>query len=94
SPGYITDFNPEEDPKEDPEEDPVDYHADGGDDADDESSDDDDDDDDEEEEEEDEDAENLALIDSSVVPTVDPVPSAEDTKSFKTDEFTPTPPSP
>ncbi|GJR44903.1 hypothetical protein Tco_1313006 [Tanacetum coccineum] len=90
SPGYIADFDPEEDP----EEDPADYHADVGDDADDESSDDDDDDDDEEEEEEDEDEENLAPIDSSVVPTVDPVPSAEDTKAFKTDEFTPTPPSP
>ncbi|GKB76303.1 hypothetical protein Tco_0943198, partial [Tanacetum coccineum] len=73
--GYIADFDPEEDLEEDPEEDPADYHADRGDDADDKSSDDDDDDD---EEEEDEDEEHLALVDSSIVPTVDPVPSAED----------------
>ncbi|GKA68913.1 hypothetical protein Tco_0768830, partial [Tanacetum coccineum] len=44
SPGYIADFNPEED-KEDPEEDPADHPIDGGDNDDNESSDDDDDDD-------------------------------------------------
>ncbi|GKF03565.1 hypothetical protein Tco_0030488, partial [Tanacetum coccineum] len=45
SPGYIADFDPEED-KEDPEEDPADHPVDGGDNEDNESSDDDDDDDD------------------------------------------------
>ncbi|GJV22911.1 hypothetical protein Tco_1375606 [Tanacetum coccineum] len=45
SPGYIADFDPEED-EEDPEEDPADHPVDGGDNDDNESSDDDDDDDD------------------------------------------------
>ncbi|GJZ63520.1 putative reverse transcriptase domain-containing protein [Tanacetum coccineum] len=45
SPGYIADFDPEED-EEDPEENPADYPVDGGDNDDNESSDDDDDDDD------------------------------------------------
>ncbi|GJZ79503.1 hypothetical protein Tco_0644340 [Tanacetum coccineum] len=45
SPGYIADFNLEED-EEDPEEDPADHPVDGGDNDDNESSDDDDDDDD------------------------------------------------
>ncbi|GJU92374.1 putative reverse transcriptase domain-containing protein [Tanacetum coccineum] len=44
SPGYIADFDPEED-EEDPEEDPADHPVDGGDNDDNESSDDDDDDD-------------------------------------------------
>ncbi|GKD21997.1 hypothetical protein Tco_1223700, partial [Tanacetum coccineum] len=43
-------------------------------------------DDDEEEEE------NLASVDSSDVPAVNPVSSAEDTEAFKTDESAPTPP--
>ncbi|GKG41829.1 hypothetical protein Tco_0473580, partial [Tanacetum coccineum] len=60
SPGYIADFDPEEDQEEDPEEDHVDYPADRGDDDDDVSSDDDDDDDVEEEE-------HLAPVDSSTV---------------------------
>nr|GEW33775.1 putative reverse transcriptase domain-containing protein [Tanacetum cinerariifolium] len=84
SPGYIADSDLEEGPKEDPTE--------GGDDADDESSDDDDDDVKKDEEEE----EHLASADSSVVPTVDPFPSAEDTEIFETDDeyaFAPTPPS-
>ncbi|GKD65193.1 hypothetical protein Tco_1307301, partial [Tanacetum coccineum] len=67
SPGYITDFDPEED-EEDPEEDPADYPADGGDDDDDDdkSSDDDEDDDDdvEEDEDEEEEEEHPALADS------------------------------
>ncbi|GKB86135.1 hypothetical protein Tco_0958407, partial [Tanacetum coccineum] len=78
SPGYVADFDPEEDPEEDPKEDPV-YE---GDDADDESSDDDDNDDDEEQEsseDDDEEEEHLTLADSSVVPVVDLVSSAEDT---------------
>ncbi|GJW08328.1 hypothetical protein Tco_1570751 [Tanacetum coccineum] len=67
SPGYIADFDPEED-EEDPKEDPTNYPADGGDDDDDKSSDDDDDDDDEEEDEE-----HLAHANSTVVayPAVD-----------------------
>nr|GEV70013.1 hypothetical protein [Tanacetum cinerariifolium] len=86
SPGYITDLNPEEDleedPKDDPEEDPAD-------------------DEDEEEasevEEEEDDEENekhLAPADSFAIPIDDPVPSAEETEPFETDESAPTPPSP
>ncbi|GKE48985.1 hypothetical protein Tco_1480243, partial [Tanacetum coccineum] len=82
SPGYIADSDPKEDLEEDLEEDPVDYPTDGGDDVDDESS----DDDDEEEEEE-----HPAPVDSSIVPIVDHVPSAEDIEAFKTDEAAPTP---
>ncbi|GJZ90461.1 putative reverse transcriptase domain-containing protein, partial [Tanacetum coccineum] len=87
------------DPEEDPEEDHTDYPADGGD-GDDEPSDDDDDDDDEDEEpfeDEDDDVEedeHLAPADSSVIPIVDLVPSAGDTKAFETDESAPTPRSP
>ncbi|GKA79346.1 hypothetical protein Tco_0785942, partial [Tanacetum coccineum] len=76
SPGYIVDFDPEED-KEDPEEDPADYPANEGDNSDDKSSDDDNDDDDVEKDEEDkEEEEFLASADPSVVPTDDPVPSS------------------
>ncbi|GJX80011.1 hypothetical protein Tco_0328160 [Tanacetum coccineum] len=50
SPGYVADFDPEEDLEEDPEEDHADYPADGGDDDDEPSDDDDDDTDDEDEE--------------------------------------------
>ncbi|GKD07464.1 hypothetical protein Tco_1187149, partial [Tanacetum coccineum] len=88
SSGYVSDSDPEEDSEEDPKEDPADYPVDGGDDDDDESS------DDVEENEEDEE-EHLALADSSTIPTVDPIPSAEDTEAFETDESAPTPvPSP
>nr|GFD27553.1 hypothetical protein [Tanacetum cinerariifolium] len=38
--------------------------------------------------------EHLAPTDSFAVPIVDPVPSAEDTDAFETDEFAPTPPPP
>nr|GFC36814.1 hypothetical protein [Tanacetum cinerariifolium] len=69
---YIDDSNLEED-EEDPEEDPVDYPVNGGDNDDNESSNDDDDDDDVEK---DGDEEHLALIDPSVVPIDDPVPSS------------------
>ncbi|GJR01964.1 hypothetical protein Tco_0524948, partial [Tanacetum coccineum] len=92
SPGYIADS----DQKEDPKEDPADYPADGGDDDDDDESSDDDEDDDnddvEEDEENEEEEEHLAPTDLSVIPIVDLVPSAEDTKVFKTDESAPTPP--
>ncbi|GKD34723.1 hypothetical protein Tco_1250232, partial [Tanacetum coccineum] len=79
--GYIADFDPEEDE----EDDPADYPANGGDDEDDESSDDDDDVEGDEEDEEDEE-EHLASTDSFVVPIVDPIPFAEDTDAFETDE--------
>nr|GEV31359.1 putative reverse transcriptase domain-containing protein [Tanacetum cinerariifolium] len=96
SPGYIADFDLEEDPKEDP----ADYLADRGDKEEEEEEsfgDDDDDknvkevfeDDDEEEEEK-----HLASANSFNVHVVDLVPSAEDAKAFETDEFAPTPPSP
>ncbi|GKC15706.1 hypothetical protein Tco_1012488 [Tanacetum coccineum] len=95
--GYVADSNPEEDPGEDH----ADYPADGGD-GDDESSDNDDDDDaddkdeeaSEDEDDDKEEEEHLAPADSSVVPVVDPVPSAGDTEAFETDESAPTPPSP
>ncbi|GJR15662.1 hypothetical protein Tco_0798314 [Tanacetum coccineum] len=72
--GYIADSDPEED-KEDPEEDPADRVDD------DESSNDDDDDDDDVEEDEEEEEDHLAPTDSTAVvfPTVDHVPSAEET---------------
>ncbi|GKB51183.1 hypothetical protein Tco_0901936, partial [Tanacetum coccineum] len=89
----------EEDQEEDPKEDPADYPSDEGDndddDDDDDSSDDDDDDDVEEDEEEEEEEEHLAPVDSFVVPTKEPVPSAEDTEAFETNKSAPTPvPSP
>ncbi|GJR43572.1 putative reverse transcriptase domain-containing protein [Tanacetum coccineum] len=83
SPGYVADSDPSE---EDPEEDPAEYPTDGG-----------DDDDDEEEEEafeDKEEEEHLAPADSTTLPAFDPVPLAEDTEAFETDESTPTPPSP
>ncbi|GJS40954.1 hypothetical protein Tco_0565997 [Tanacetum coccineum] len=93
SPGYVPDSDPEEDPEEDSEE-HADYPADGGD-GDDEPSGDDSDDDDEEpfedEEDDEEEEEHLAPADSSVIPVVDPVPSAGDTEAFETDESAPTP---
>ncbi|GKE44640.1 hypothetical protein Tco_1471924 [Tanacetum coccineum] len=73
----------EEDDDKDPEEDPSEEHKP-------EDKDDDNGTDDEDEEEE----EHLALTDSFVVPVVDPVPSAGDTKAFETDESAPTPGSP
>ncbi|GJX90669.1 hypothetical protein Tco_0343995 [Tanacetum coccineum] len=69
SPGYIADFDPEED-----EKDPADHSVDGGDNDDNESSDDDDDDDDDVVKDEEE--EHLALADPSVVLIYDLVPSS------------------
>ncbi|GJW70343.1 hypothetical protein Tco_0127260 [Tanacetum coccineum] len=94
SPGYVADSDLEEDS----EEDHADYLADGGDDDIDPSDDDDDDDDigdeDEEpfevEEDDEEEKDHLALTDSPAAPVIDPVPSAEDTEAFKTDEAAPT----
>ncbi|GJV17140.1 hypothetical protein Tco_1362463 [Tanacetum coccineum] len=94
SPGYVADSDLEEDS----EEDHADYLADGGDDDNDPSDDDDDDDDigdeDEEpfevEEDDEEEKDHLALTDSPAAPVIDPVPSAEDTEAFETDEAAPT----
>ncbi|GKE27762.1 hypothetical protein Tco_1443146 [Tanacetum coccineum] len=96
SPPHIADADPEE-LEEDPDEDLVDYPVDGGDDDEEPSRDDADDVDEEEaseEEDDEEEEEHLALADSFDVPTVDPVPSAEDTKTLKIGESAPTPPSP
>nr|GEX25319.1 hypothetical protein [Tanacetum cinerariifolium] len=100
SPGYMADSDLDEDPEEDPKDDHADYLADGGN-GDDEPSDDDNDATDEEDEEpfedeedDEEEEEHLALADSSVVPIVDPIPSAGDTEAFKTNESVPTPRSP
>ncbi|GJX02140.1 putative reverse transcriptase domain-containing protein [Tanacetum coccineum] len=98
SPGYVADSDPlEEDPKEDPEEDPAEYLADGGDDDDEEeesSGDDDDEEEDEASEENEEEEEHLASADSTTLPAIDHVPSAEDIEEFETDESAPTPPPP
>ncbi|GKB97412.1 hypothetical protein Tco_0983549 [Tanacetum coccineum] len=103
SPGYVADSYPEEDLEEDPEEDPkedhVDYPTNGGDDDDEPSDDDDDDTDDEDEdpfddEDDDEEEEHLAPVDSFVIPVVNHVLSAGDTKAFEIDESAPTPRSP
>ncbi|GKE98284.1 hypothetical protein Tco_0021635, partial [Tanacetum coccineum] len=89
SPGYVDDSDPEENP----EEDPADYLVDEGEEE--ESFRDDADDEDEEEtSEDDDDEEHLALVDSSAIPVVDPVPSAEDTEAFEMDESAPTPRAP
>ncbi|GJT02399.1 reverse transcriptase domain-containing protein [Tanacetum coccineum] len=78
APGYIVDSDSmEDDDDEDPEEDPNEKH---------EPEDDDDDND-----TDDEDEEHLAPADSSLVPVVNPVPSAGDTEAFETDESAPTP---
>ncbi|GJZ05308.1 putative ribonuclease H-like domain-containing protein [Tanacetum coccineum] len=79
----------EEDEDEDPEEDPSEEH-----DPEDDGDDDDTDDKDEEPTEDEEEEEHPALVDSSMVPVVDPVPSAGDIEAFETDESAPTPRSP
>ncbi|GJV60657.1 hypothetical protein Tco_1466757 [Tanacetum coccineum] len=88
SSGYVADSDPlEEDPEEDPEEDHAEYPADGEDNDDEEEGED-------EEEEDEEEEEHLALADSTTLPAIDPLPSAEDIEAFKTDKSAPTPPSP
>ncbi|GKG56227.1 hypothetical protein Tco_0577302, partial [Tanacetum coccineum] len=92
--GYVADSDPSE---EDPEEDPAKYPIDEGDDDDEEEESfkaDDYEEEDEVSEEEDEEEEHLALADSTTLPAIDPVPLAEDTKAFETDESAPTPPPP
>nr|GEV13065.1 putative reverse transcriptase domain-containing protein [Tanacetum cinerariifolium] len=98
SPGYVADFDSDEDPEEDLEDDHAHYPADGGDDDDEPSDDDDDDDDTDDEDEEpfenEEEEEHLALADSSAVPIVDPVLPSGDTEALEADEPAPTPRSP
>ncbi|GJX23318.1 putative reverse transcriptase domain-containing protein [Tanacetum coccineum] len=89
SPGYVIDFDLEEDSDEDPEEDHADYPGDEGDGGDEPSNDDDDDDD-----TDDEDEEHLAPADSSATPIGDLVPSVEDIEAFEIDGSAPTPRSP
>ncbi|GKA08367.1 hypothetical protein Tco_0687698, partial [Tanacetum coccineum] len=88
SPDYIPGYVADSDLEEDLEEDPADYLVDGGDDKEEEESKDDGDDEDEEEysKDKDEEEEHLALTNSTTLPVVDPVPSAEDTEAFETDE--------
>ncbi|GJR20132.1 hypothetical protein Tco_0968659 [Tanacetum coccineum] len=86
STGYIADSDSiEEDDDEDPKEDPSEKHKPKDDD------DDDDIDDEDEETTEEEEEEHLAPADSSLVPVVNPVPSARDIEAFETDESAPTP---
>ncbi|GKF65655.1 hypothetical protein Tco_0192172, partial [Tanacetum coccineum] len=73
----------EEDNDEDPEEDPSKEHEP-------EDGDDDDNPDDEDKEPTEEEEEHLAPTDSSMVPIIDPVPSAGDTEAFETNESAPT----
>ncbi|GJT96413.1 hypothetical protein Tco_1091931 [Tanacetum coccineum] len=98
SPGYVPDSDPEEDPEEDSEE-HADYPADEGDGDDEPSNDDSDDDNDDDEEpfkdeEDGEEEEHITPADSSAIPVVDLVPSAEDTEAFETDKSAPTPKAP
>ncbi|GJV22469.1 putative reverse transcriptase domain-containing protein, partial [Tanacetum coccineum] len=81
---YIAESDTEEDPEEDSEEDPIDYAADIDDDAEDEEEEEESSDDDDEEEE------HLASV--VALSAVDPIPSAEETKPFETDESAATPP--
>ncbi|GJZ16014.1 hypothetical protein Tco_0551691, partial [Tanacetum coccineum] len=77
------------DPEEDLEEDPVDYPADKGDDdeeGEESSKDDNDEEEEASEDDKDEEEEHLAPADSTILPAIDPVPSAEETKPFETDE--------
>ncbi|GJZ47321.1 hypothetical protein Tco_0601153 [Tanacetum coccineum] len=98
---YVLESGPEEDLEEDddedPEEDPVDYPADGedgGDDEDESIKDDEDDDVDIKADCDEEEEEHPAPADSTAValPAADQAPSAEETKSFETDESAATPP--
>ncbi|GKF80221.1 hypothetical protein Tco_0238823, partial [Tanacetum coccineum] len=90
SPGYVADSDPKEDPEEDSKDGLVDYPADEGHDDDDYDS----SDDEEEKEVSEEEEEHLAPADSVIAPTVDLVPSSEETEPFETDESVATPPPP
>ncbi|GJU97677.1 hypothetical protein Tco_1326948 [Tanacetum coccineum] len=92
SPDYVPGYVADSDLEEDSEDGPVDYPADRGDDDDD--DDDSSNDDKEEEEASEEEEEHLAPADSVIAPTVDSVPSFEETEPFETNESTATPPPP
>nr|GEV66422.1 putative reverse transcriptase domain, ribonuclease H-like domain, aspartic peptidase domain protein [Tanacetum cinerariifolium] len=83
SPGYVADSDPDEDLEEDPKEDHADYPTDGRDGTDEPSNDDDDGDDTNDEDEEPFEDEDDAPTDSSVVPVVDPIPSARARKTVR-----------
>ncbi|GKB19363.1 hypothetical protein Tco_0853286 [Tanacetum coccineum] len=83
SPGYIAESDPEEDLEEDSEEDLIDYVAD---------TDDDEEDEEEEESSYDDEEEEEHLAPTVALSAIDPVPSAEETEPFKTDESAATPP--
>nr|GEW81279.1 hypothetical protein [Tanacetum cinerariifolium] len=93
--GYIVDSDLEDDLEDETKDGPTDYPSNGGDDDDD-SSRDDADNKDEEDTSNEEEEEHLAPADFNVVvsPVVDPVPSAEETETFKIDESAVTPPPP
>nr|GEW78295.1 hypothetical protein [Tanacetum cinerariifolium] len=101
SSGYIADSDPKEDLEDESEDGPTDYPVDGDDDDDGDSLRNDADDEDkveasEDEEDEEEDEEHLAPANSTTAASlvVDPIPFAEETQPFKTDEYTATPPPP
>ncbi|GJR40096.1 hypothetical protein Tco_1215780 [Tanacetum coccineum] len=91
--GYVADSDSS---KEDPKEDSADYPADEGDDKLEENEEPSKDDEEEEasEEDEDEEDEHLTLANYVALPSIDPVPSAEETKPFETNESAATPPPP
>ncbi|GJU36739.1 hypothetical protein Tco_1185093 [Tanacetum coccineum] len=93
SSSYVAKFDPSE---EDPEEDLTEYPANKGDNDEEEEESSRDDDKEEEDEafEEEEEEEHLALADSTTLPAIDPVPSAEDTKAFEINESASMPPPP
>nr|GEZ15085.1 putative reverse transcriptase domain-containing protein [Tanacetum cinerariifolium] len=86
SPGYVADFNIEEDL--------ADYLGEGGNVEEEEESSKDDDNKEASEEDKDEEEEHLALADSTALPAIDLVPLAEETKPFETNELAATPPPP
>ncbi|GJU54760.1 hypothetical protein Tco_1228474 [Tanacetum coccineum] len=101
SPGYVSDSNPleenpKEDLKEDPKEDPAGYLADGGDEEGkkEESSEDDEEEEEEASKEDEDEEDHLPSADSAALPAINPVPSAEETEPFETDESAATPPPP
>nr|GEZ14948.1 hypothetical protein [Tanacetum cinerariifolium] len=90
SPNYVPGL---EYPKGGPKGGSADYTADGGDD-DDEEEESFEDDDDKDEGKASKEEEHLASVDSAALPVIDPVPSAEETKPFETNEPAATPPPP
>ncbi|GJR47441.1 hypothetical protein Tco_1315544 [Tanacetum coccineum] len=90
SPGYVANSDPLE---EDHEEDPA-NEGDNKEEEEESSGDDEEEEEEASEEDEHEEEEHLALADFVALPAIDPVPSAEETEHFKTDESVATPPPP